>query len=91
MSYLSVVDIFCLVLTLYRSLNSSLHVLIAVDRVSFTASHLEAYESDGGLEVLLTLQRSTDVFHNVSVRVRTRDLVTEDSAQGLTYSSFLKV
>ena len=58
--------------------------LIAVDRVSFLQSCYEAYESNGMLELMLTLERSTDTSRDVSVRVMTRDLTMIDSAIGLT-------
>ena len=66
----------------------SLH-FYAVDRVSFSESSFEAYESDRMLDVKLTRQQSTNSLHNVSVRVRTRDLMAVDFAQGLAYSFIL--
>ena len=56
-----------------------------MDRVSFLESFYEAYESDGMLELMLTLERSKDTFRDVSVRVMTRDLTMMDSAIGLTF------
>ena len=56
-----------------------------MDNVTFSESSFEAYEGDGELKVMLTLQRSTDSLHNVSVQIRTRDLIGVDTAQGVTY------
>ena len=54
-----------------------------MDRVYFSDSFYEVYESDEMLEVELILQRPKNVFRDVSVRVRTRDLTAADSAIGL--------
>ena len=54
-----------------------------MDRVSFLESFYEANESDGMLEVMLTLEQSKDVSRDVGVRVMTRDLTVMDSAIGL--------
>ena len=55
-----------------------------MDHVSFLDSSYEANEMDGMLEVILTLERSKNEFRDVSVRVRTTDLTTVDSAIGLS-------
>jgi hypothetical protein len=59
---------------------------VALDHVSFLDSSYEANEMDGMLEVILTLERSKNEFRDVSVRVRTTDLTTVDSAiEGIDY------
>ena len=62
-----------------------------MDRISFSVSSFEAYENDGMLGIILVRQQSTNLLHNISVRVRTRDLVTVDSAQGVISRSFNSV
>ncbi|CAI8026301.1 Deleted in malignant brain tumors 1 protein [Geodia barretti] len=53
---------------------------IALHRVTLSASVFEANESDGALEVMLMLQRSSTLSNTVSIRLKTRDLQETTSA-----------
>ena len=56
-----------------------------MNRVSFNVSTFEANESDGVLEVILTLERPENNINEVTVTVSTMDLLTPDSAKGAVY------
>ena len=56
---------------------------LSVHRVTLSASVFEANESDGALEVMLMLQRSSTLSNTVSIRLKTRDLQETTSAIGI--------
>ena len=56
---------------------------LSVRRVTLSASVFEANESDGALEVMLMLQRSSTLSNTVSIRLKTRDLQETTSAIGI--------
>ena len=59
---------------------------LSVHRVTLSASVFEANESDGALEVMLMLQRSSTLSNTVSIRLKTRDLQETTSAIGIVAS-----
>ena len=65
--------------------------IVAVDRVYFSRAEFDAFEGDGVLEVTLLLERAPNLFNDVIVTVKTRDLAGANSAQGMYFRKYIAV